>query len=640
MTLPNLQRNYLYIVLALVAIVAVSLYPLSLRAKAEARNQAVTLAVELDAVETLSATSGVPMDQAVKRLQQKGINAITITDENIGELINSGQVAVKTISVADPSTRTRVEVPALVLSDPAVFPRIQRGLTARFGARAGRLMLRDNVIVLPAIPIGLVRSTSVGLPAEQLKIAKDNELLVIARIGNPPAAIVDYIKSTIDELHRNGARYLLPSGDQVLGHKQAIGDAVDALAAAGISYVTAEFGKMNGDLTAAALNPTNVVRLHTAQLAELDKMSTPEAIDRFEKAARERNIRILLLRPVAGAGVSPFDAFEKFIDDVATKVRQDGASITEAHGYENLTPPAMYRLAQSTAAAALFASVAMFLAAISGRSKLQWPIIGASVITAGMGLSARGQDLVTLLVTVLAPCAGFILAERAVRWAADRKVPSLPTGGLGVLVASLASFAGGLYVAGTMVGVQYLIKLDEFSGIKVAVFLPIVLVGVYFLYRLTDFKATLNSAITWGSVILGVFLVAALAILISRTGNDGVGASGAEMGFRGWLDNALYVRPRTKEFLIGHPAMWVGLAMLALYRGDRRFYGWIALLLSVGAVGQTGIVNTLCHGHIPFMLSIARIWLGLALGSILGAILWAVLRQILPKPVQTSPQTG
>jgi uncharacterized membrane protein len=640
LTLPNLQRNYLYIVLALVAIVAVSLYPLSLRAKAEGRNQAVTLAAELDAIETLSATSGVPMDQAVKRLQLKGLNAVTITDENIGELINSGQVAVKTISVPDPSTRTRVEVPALVLSDPAVFPRIQRGLTARFGARAGRLMLRDNVIVLPAIPIGLVRSTSVGLPAEQLKLAKDNNLLVIARVGNPPAATVDYIKSTIEELRSNGVRYLLPSGDQVLGHKQAIGDAVDALEAAGISYVTAEFGKMNGDLTAVAMKPTNVVRLHTAQLAELDKMSTPEAVDRFEKAARERNIRILLLRPVSGAGVSPFDEFEKFVDEVATKVRDDGASITEAQGYDNFAPPGIYRVAQSTAAAALFVAVALFLAAISDRPKLRWAILGLSLITAGMGLSARGQDLVTLLVTVLAPCAGFILAERVVRWAAERKVPSFPTGGLGVLVASFASFAGGLYAAGTMVGVQYLIKLDEFSGIKVAVFLPIVLVGVYFLYRLTDFKATLNSAITWGSVLLGVFLVAALAILISRTGNDGVGASGAEMGFRGWLDNALYVRPRTKEFLIGHPAMWIGMAMLARYRGDRRFYGWIALLLSVGAVGQTGIVNTLCHGHIPFMLSIARIWLGLALGSILGAVLWAVLRQILPKPVQSSPQTG
>ena len=638
--MPNIQRNYLYIVLALVAIVAVSLYPLSLRAKAEGRNQAVALAAELDAIETLSATSGVPLDQAVKRLRSKGLNAVTITDESIGELINSGQVAVKTISVADPSTRTRIEVPALVLSDPAVFPRIQRGLTARFGARAGRLMLRDNVIVLPAIPIGLVRSTSVGLPAEQLKMAKDNDLLVIARVGNPPAATVEYIKSTIDELQRNGVRYLLPSGDQVLGHKQAIGDAIDALTAAGISYVTAEFGKMNGDVAAVAANPTNVVRLHTAQLAELDKMSTPDAVDRFEKAARERNIRILLLRPVAGAGVSPFDDFEKFVDDVATKVRDDGASITEAHGYDNFAPPGIYRLAQSTAAAALFAAVALFLAAISDRPKLRWAILGLSVITTGMGLSARGQDLVTLLVTVLAPCAGFILAERVVRWAAERKVPSLPTGGLGVLVASLASFAGGLYVAGTMVGVQYLIKLDEFSGIKVAVFLPIVLVGVYFLYRLTDFKATLNSAITWGSVLLGVFLVAALAILISRTGNDGVGASGAEMGFRGWLDNALYVRPRTKEFLIGHPAMWIGMAMLARYRGDRRFYGWIALLLSVGAVGQTGIVNTLCHGHIPFMLSIARIWLGLALGSILGAVLWAVLRQILPKPVQSSRQTG
>ena len=634
-------RPYLLIIFALLSLVLVSVYPLALRGKAETRNQAVSIAAEFDAIESLAAGSGVPLEKAAAELKEKGINAVTINEESIGELITSGQLTVKTISVPDAASQTQIQVPALVLTDLTVLPRIQRGMTARFGSQAGRLEARNNVVALPALPISLIRSVSVGMPPEQVKVAKDNHFQIIARAGNPPAATVEYVKSTLADLKASGADYFLPLGDQVLGHKSALTDTTQTLKSLGMAYVTAEFGKINGDLPAQAADPTNVVRLHTAQLAEIDKMTKAEAVDRFEKAARERDIRILLLRPVAGTAAAPLSEFGDFVEAVAVKVRADGNVIGPAHGYEDLAPGGSYRILQAAAAALLFWAMAEFLASIV---TFRWPryawIAPLSLLVVLLGATNRGAELVTLLVTVMAPVAGFILAEAALSALAAKRVASLPAAGVGVIIASLASFTGGIYTAGTMVGVQYLIKLDEFSGIKIAVFLPIVLVGIYFLFRLTDFKATLASAITWGSVLLGILLIAALAILISRTGNDGVGASGAEMGFRGWLDKVLYVRPRTKEFLIGHPAMWVGLAMLVRYRNDRRFYGWIALLLSVGAVGQTGIVNTLCHGHIPYMLSIARIWLGLGLGSVLGAILWVVVRAILPRPTTAVPSSS
>lgn len=639
--LNRTTRPYLFIIFALFSLVLVSVYPLALRGKAETRNQAVTLAAEFDAIESLAAGSGVPLEKAAAELKGKGLNAVTINEESIGELITSGQLTVKTISVPDKASQTQIQVPALVLTDLTVLPRIQRGMTARFGNQAGRLEPRNNVVALPALPISLIRSVSVGLPPEQVKVAKENQFHIIARAGNPPAATVEYVKSTLADLKDSGAEFFLPQGDQVLGHKTAVIEMAQALKSLGIAYVTAEFGKINGDAVSMAAVPTNVVRLHTAQLAEIDKMTKADAVDRFEKAARERDIRILLLRPVAGTAVSPLTEFGDFVEEVAMKVRADGNLIGTAHGYEDLAPAGSYRIVQSAAAALLFWAMAEFFASIV---TLRWPryawIAPLSALVALLGATNRGAELVTLLVTVLSPLAGFVLAEAALAGLATRKVASLPAAGVGVIIASLASFTGGIYTAGTMVGVQYLIKLDEFSGIKVAVFLPIVLVGVYFLFRLTDFKATLASALTWGSVLLGVLLIAALAILISRTGNDGVGASGAEMGFRGWLDKVLYVRPRTKEFLIGHPALWVGFAMLVRYRNDRRFYGWIALLLSIGAVGQTGIVNTLCHGHIPYLLSTARIWLGLGLGSFIGAVLWVVIRAILPKPTQSPAQSG
>ena len=115
-----------------------------------------------------------------------------------------------------------------------------------------------------------------------------------------------------------------------------------------------------------------------------------------------------------------------------------------------------------------------------------------------------------------------------------------------------------------------------------------------------------------------------LLLLLLRTGNDpGVGVSPLELKIRAIMDRVLYVRPRTKEFLVGHPAMllalWAGLA------GRRRL--WVPLLL-VGAIGQVSLLNTFCHIHTPLTLSLIRAGNGMLLGILLGAVLvWVVARQ-------------
>src|SRR5262249_39008283 len=74
------------------------------------------------------------------------------------------------------------------------------------------------------------------------------------------------------------------------------------------------------------------------------------------------------------------------------------------------------------------------------------------------------------------------------------------------------------------------------------------------------------------------------------------------------------VRPRTKEFLVGHPALIVALALWALARGR----AWIVPLLCVGAIGQESLVNSFCHLHTPIALTLARTWNSLWLGSLIG----------------------
>jgi hypothetical protein len=109
----------------------------------------------------------------------------------------------------------------------------------------------------------------------------------------------------------------------------------------------------------------------------------------------------------------------------------------------------------------------------------------------------------------------------------------------------------------------------------------------------------------------------------------------------------MFVRPRTKEFLIGHPLLIVGIGMMSLFRVGVRspgleveepaqdkgqaLTGWAALAMMIGSMGQTDIVNTLCHLHIPVMLSVARIGIGALLGCIIGTALWAIVLRLLPR---------
>ena len=106
-----------------------------------------------------------------------------------------------------------------------------------------------------------------------------------------------------------------------------------------------------------------------------------------------------------------------------------------------------------------------------------------------------------------------------------------------------------------------------------------------------------------------------------RSGNDaGVGVSGLELRFRALLDRVLYVRPRTKEIFIGHPALWAAIWLML-----RRETAWASVFFVAAALGLVSVLNTFCHIHTPLALSFARVFNGAWVGAIGGvALVWAL----------------
>jgi hypothetical protein len=93
--------------------------------------------------------------------------------------------------------------------------------------------------------------------------------------------------------------------------------------------------------------------------------------------------------------------------------------------------------------------------------------------------------------------------------------------------------------------------------------------------------------------------------------------SALELKFRAILDKVMFVRPRTKEFLFGHPALIVGAAFLF---ARRRSIG--LPLVALGVLGQASMLNTFCHIHTPLLLTGLRAFNGLVLGTIVGWAAW------------------
>jgi VIT1/CCC1 family predicted Fe2+/Mn2+ transporter len=121
--------------------------------------------------------------------------------------------------------------------------------------------------------------------------------------------------------------------------------------------------------------------------------------------------------------------------------------------------------------------------------------------------------------------------------------------------------------------------------------------------------------------------------MLSRTGNDGpAGVSGLELTVRSLLESVLPVRPRTNEFLIGHPLLLLGLLWRHRTKGQAKLAPEIMIL--AGFIGQASIINTFCHLHTPLQVTVIRVGVGLVLGVVGALAAWVALRPFIRQEAQ------
>lgn len=213
----------------------------------------------------------------------------------------------------------------------------------------------------------------------------------------------------------------------------------------------------------------------------------------------------------------------------------------------------------------------------------------------------------------------------------DAGVSKIMIRGGAVLIAGvLVSLAAAMMTAAPISSINYMLELDIFRGVKLAQLLPLAFFMLMFVIMAVKVwgkekdikidrefaKSILNYNIKIWVILLGVALLVVGYIYIARTGHETkVGASSIELIVRNYLEDILYARPRTKEFLVAFPSV-----MLFIYCMVRDWKIPSFVFGLAGVIGFTSVTNTFMHIRTPMELGFARTGYSIILGIVLGVI--------------------
>lgn len=593
----------------------------------ETRFRTVEVALFYDEVAKTAALGRMSIDTTLARFKDAGVTTVLFKEPSVEEARLAGLFEVRSGAelVAEPrfarwADRIGPLDTCLVMHDEATFRRVASQFTAFKLPSARTFYDADGLYVLdlPA-PYGQVKDLGVGFDPAALAAVERAGLRVVPQVRTWPGADPAGLEALGRYLAGIPNLSAVAFNDKTIpGFPAGLDDLARALEGLDVPVCSIEFAPQAGLLNLGARLSKRVILTHTITEGEMEKYTIPRALDRYTLAAAERNVRLLLVRLffVPERQTDLVAQNLDFIGALAGRLRNEGLTL----GPASSLPPWHYPRALPLLAGLGVVVGGVLLLERFGAGRWAY-ILGAAAgaawvlaFAAGIGPAVK---LAALGAIVVFPALGIISLVPARGPGLGRSLGRL------VLIVGTA-LIGSLFVVALLGGTKYMLKLDAFSGVKLAYALPLALVAAYFAFpadRRSEWWARgvsfLNQPLRVVWALAGILLAAAAAIYILRTGNDAQALiSPLELKIRALLDRLLLVRPRTKEFALGYP-----LLLLLLWRGYRNDrYLPLAVLAAIGPVSAA---STFLHLHTPLAVSLLRTFNGLWLGALIGLVLIA-----------------
>ena len=638
----SLNRNQVLVVFIVIGLLA-ALVSFKHRYSAEARNRRVELVIDWTDAQQLANTTSVSIDNVLKQLRAAGATTVAVNEDTLDTLRVNGIVGYK-----------RKGNDTLLTFTPEIAGQRDRVADAiRHKTGLTLVPIGTNGLQVSA-PWTQFNVVPIGLDEVVVQTIRRDGLLVAPRLLNYTGVTPDSINWELAQVKQqcgpNGLGPVIFSGSAVLGFRGAIPATAIALRALDMTYGSVEFAKTFGDDDLSRMADDRTVRVHSIGVDEMGTMDEPTAEERFVRAARERNIRVCYVRLFINGlekDSDVIDANTKFLTNITKGMKIARLTVGDgpAHPFaDDPKPGLVLRLMMGLGVAG---GILLLIRLFTGLEGKPYYLIFGVVLLLCLGLAApgtspKGREILALLAACTFPGLGLSYFGKPKSSESLSLQQTLVQAFLAYCRITLVTIVGVLFVVGILNGRLFFLKVESFLGVKLVIIAPILLSGIYYGLGLSDLASTASWKVRWermkavsasvmshklllGQVIIGVIALAALAIVIARSGNDpGVGVSMTELKVRALLDKYLLVRPRTKEFLFGHPALLLAMAFTVA----RKYRRWILPLIAIGAIGQGDIIDTFCHLHSPLFLSILRAGIGWVLGAIFAVIVYVVIDRI------------
>ena len=383
-------------------------------------------------------------------------------------------------------------------------------------------------------------------------------------------------------------KYIVYAGDEVTGNSET--QKLENVIARTKSKITGVIESVDqaGMVEIAKVNP--VVRVFAIPAAWQAVLQPEEIASKFVLAARERNHRLLYVRPY-----QRIDDTDIYLNKIKDGLEKAKFSLGQPEALEFKQDQTLRKLSL----------VGPILGLILLVSVMPWTILSWLVAVGMLGVcfvfGDRSYGSLALLAACIFPALGFSLSrESALDW----------------FKATLVTLMGALFVSAIGVDRNQVLALEPFRGVALTLVLPPALVALAMLPK-RDIRQTIRGLwgiqLNLGTLVLIGIAIAAVALVVLRRGNttSGSSISPTEAKVRAALQDSL-IRPRTKEILL-HPA-----ALLGLSSGWPLWFSNILLL--AGVIGQGSIVDSFAHYHTPLLITLLRTVNGLAIGLAISIV--------------------
>lgn len=586
------------------------------------------------------------MDQQMTRLKDAGVTTMAVFESTLDELKKTRRLMV--YSGQDLASMTKGIIPFNANYTYVLFtseenaknyaPIIEQTFAERqipvqpweYEGRSGLILQTppENANMQPMQPDPVA-----------VKMLRDKGFHVLPRISDT----IPYNQQSMERLltffEENGVTRILFDGDAVKGYNDnAKMKSLERFAQLlnkhhiGLAAIENLKKPQAGFQTLAYKVGYNVTRLYS--LSDADANLKEDTIaDRFVLAAKDRNIRMLYMNAAPSRNTAKA-AITDPIENLIKSLGEPGHAVERMakHGFElgqaepfTVKDSSIQRYAKLVALIGAIALIALMVSYFAPVATIAVFLLGL-VGSAGLFLLKPTllEQGIALLAAIAAPTIAMVLAVRTVN-ATQLRQPDAPAGrrlaqSIVLYVrTSVISFVAVPFVIALLNSITYSLVINQFRGVSLLHFAPIGLVAIYIVFyrgsgsiSVKQIKDMLRTPINILMVILAIVAAAVGYYYLSRTGNSG-SVTPFEMFLRTTLEDTFGVRPRFKEFVLGHPLFIVGVFAALKYRK-------VIFVLIIAAMGQLSMVDTFAHIHTPAVLSLIRGVMGLGLGLIFGII--------------------